>query len=129
MWPKYGSFSFFSISPSNEYLELISFRMDWFDHPRDSRVFSNTTVPEHQFFDTPSSLWSNFHMTTGKTIALAIWTDIIASSCFHSILLILLILTPLSCGLINGPIFVPSCSCALTEGTTSSHLVAFLRIT
>ena len=29
-WPKYWSLSF-SISPSNEYLRLISFRMDWFD--------------------------------------------------------------------------------------------------
>ena len=29
-WPKYWNFSF-SISPSNEYSELISFRMDWFD--------------------------------------------------------------------------------------------------
>ena len=29
-WPKYWSFSF-SISPSNEYSDLISFRMDWFD--------------------------------------------------------------------------------------------------
>ena len=29
-WPNYWSFSF-SISPSNEYLELISFRMDWLD--------------------------------------------------------------------------------------------------
>ena len=29
-WPKYWSFSF-SISPSNEYAGLISFRMDWFD--------------------------------------------------------------------------------------------------
>src|SRR5574340_247417 len=29
-WPKYWSFSF-SISPSNEYLGLISFRVDWFD--------------------------------------------------------------------------------------------------
>ena len=29
-WPKYGSFSF-SISPSSEYLELIFFRIDWFD--------------------------------------------------------------------------------------------------
>jgi len=29
-WPKYWSFSF-SISPSNEYLRLISFRMDWLD--------------------------------------------------------------------------------------------------
>ena len=31
-WPKYWSFSF-SISPSNEYSELISFRMDWLDLP------------------------------------------------------------------------------------------------
>ena len=29
-WPKYSSFSF-SISPSNEYSRLISFRIDWFD--------------------------------------------------------------------------------------------------
>ena len=29
-WPKYWSFSF-SISPSNEYSGLITFRMDWFD--------------------------------------------------------------------------------------------------
>ena len=30
-WPKYWSFSF-TISPSNEYSGLISFRMDWLDH-------------------------------------------------------------------------------------------------
>jgi len=30
MWPKHWSFSF-SISPSNEYSGLISFRLDWFD--------------------------------------------------------------------------------------------------
>ena len=30
LWPKYWSFSF-SISPSNEYSGLISFRTDWFD--------------------------------------------------------------------------------------------------
>jgi len=30
MWPKYWSFSF-SISPSNEYSGLISFKIDWFD--------------------------------------------------------------------------------------------------
>ena len=30
MWPDYWSFSF-SISPSNEYSGLISFRIDWFD--------------------------------------------------------------------------------------------------
>ena len=45
-WPKYWSFSF-SISPSNEYSGLISFRMDWLDLFQSkgrSRVFSNTTV-------------------------------------------------------------------------------------
>ena len=40
-WPKYWSFSF-SISPSNEYSGLISFRMDWLDlySPRDSQESS-----------------------------------------------------------------------------------------
>ena len=45
-WPKYWSFSF-SISPSNEYAGLISFRIDWlfsFLSKGLSRVFSNTTV-------------------------------------------------------------------------------------
>ena len=45
-WPKYWSFSF-NISPSNEYLGLISFRMGWLDLLQSkglSRVFSNTTV-------------------------------------------------------------------------------------
>ena len=43
-WPKYWSFSF-SISPSNEYSGLISFRMDWFGSPcspRDSQESSST---------------------------------------------------------------------------------------
>ena len=51
-WPKYWSFSF-SISPSNEYSGLISFRMDLLDLLQFkglSRVFSNTTVQKHQFF-------------------------------------------------------------------------------
>ena len=44
MWPKYWSFSF-SISPSNEYSGLISFRIDWFDLfvvQRDSQESSPT---------------------------------------------------------------------------------------
>ena len=52
-WPKYWSFSF-SISPSNEYSGLISFRINWFDWL--SRVFSNTTVQKHQFFHAQLSL-------------------------------------------------------------------------
>ena len=39
-----------------------------------SRVFSNSIVQKHQFFGTQPSLWSNSHMTTGKTIALTRWT-------------------------------------------------------
>ena len=54
-WPKYWSFSF-SISPSNEYLGLISFRMDWLQSKGLLRVFSNTTVQKHQFFSTQFSL-------------------------------------------------------------------------
>ena len=58
-WPKHWSFSF-SISPSNEYSGLISFRIDWFDSPWEikgfSRVFSNTTVQKYQFFGAQLSL-------------------------------------------------------------------------
>ena len=57
-WPKYWSFSF-SISPSNEYSALISFRMDWLDLLAVqglSRVLSNTTVQKHQFFSAQLSL-------------------------------------------------------------------------
>ena len=51
-WPRYRSFSF-SISPSNEYSGLISFRMDWFDLlavQGTFKIFSNTTVQKHQYF-------------------------------------------------------------------------------
>ena len=50
-WPKYWSFSF-NISSSNEYSELISFRMDWISLQSKglSRVFCSTTVQKHQLF-------------------------------------------------------------------------------
>ena len=58
-WPKYWSFSF-SISSSNEYSGLISFRMDWLDLSLQSKelssVFSSTTVQKYQFFSTQFSL-------------------------------------------------------------------------
>ena len=57
-WPKYWSFSI-SISSSNEYSELSSFRMDWFDllaFQRTLRVFSNTIVQKDQFFRAQLSL-------------------------------------------------------------------------
>ena len=62
-WPKYWSFSF-NISPSNEHSGLISFGMDWLDLLAVSRVFSNTTVQKHQFFNTQLYLQSNSHIHT-----------------------------------------------------------------
>ena len=74
-WPKYWSFSF-SISPSNEYSGLISFRVDWLDllavqgtlkhllqHPS-----SKASILQHSAFFIVQL--SHPYMTTGKTIAL-----------------------------------------------------------
>ena len=74
-WPKYWSFSF-SISPSNEYSGLISFRMDWFDF----LAVQGTLKSLLQHHSSKASiLWcsaffmvqlSHPYMTNGKTIAL-----------------------------------------------------------
>ena len=64
--PEYWSFSF-SITPSNEYSGLISFMIDRFIslHSKGlSRVFSNTTVQNHQFFCAQLSLECNTHIHT-----------------------------------------------------------------
>ena len=78
-WPKYWSFSF-SISPSNEYSGLISFRMGWLD----LLAVQGTLKSLLQYHGSKVSiLWhsaffmaqlSHPYMTTGKTIALTIWT-------------------------------------------------------
>ena len=76
-WPKNWSFSS-SISPSNEYSGLISFRMDWFD----LLVVQGTLKSPLQLHNS-SVLWhsaffmvqlSHLYMITGKTIALTGWT-------------------------------------------------------
>ena len=77
-WPKYWSFNF-SISSSNEYSGLISFRMDWFDllavqgtlksllqhHSSEASILRRSAF----FMVHPSYPY----MTTGKTIDLTIW--------------------------------------------------------
>ena len=76
-WPKYWSFSF-SISLSNEYSALISFRIDWFItlQSKALKSLSSITIRKHQFFSAQPCFWCNSHihtyMTTGKTIALII---------------------------------------------------------
>ena len=78
-WPKYWNFSF-SISPSNEYSRLISFRIDWFDLLA-GQVTLKSLLQHHS--TKASILWcsaffrvqlSHPYMTTGKTIALSRWT-------------------------------------------------------
>ena len=63
-WSKYWGFSF-SISPSNDFSGLISFRTDRLDLLLSKglqSVFSNTTVQKHQFFSAQLSLYSNSHI-------------------------------------------------------------------
>ena len=57
-WPKYSNFSF-SISPSNEYSGLISFRIDWsalLAVQGTLKTLLHTTVLKHPFFGTQLSL-------------------------------------------------------------------------
>ena len=76
-WPNYWSFS---ISPSNEYSGLISFRMDWLDVLAVQRTLKSFL--QHHI-SKASILWhsvffmvqlSHPYITTGKTIALTRWT-------------------------------------------------------
>ena len=62
------SASYFSISPSNEYSGLISFRIDWFALLAVQRTLKNLLqhhIWKHQFFGTQPCLWSNSHIHTG----------------------------------------------------------------
>ena len=78
-WPNYWSFSF-SISPSNEFSGLISFRIDWLDF----LAVQGTLKSLLQHLSSKASILqcsaffivqlSHPYMTTGKTIALTRWT-------------------------------------------------------
>jgi len=78
-WSNYSSFSF-SISPSNEYSGLISFRMDWLDLLVNQGTLkslfqhynSKAIVLRHSAFSIVQ-LWHPL-LTTGQTIALTRWT-------------------------------------------------------
>ena len=78
-WPKYWNFHF-GFSPSNEYSELISFRMDWLDLP----AVQGTLKSLLQHYSSKASILqrsalfviqlSHSYMTIGKTMALTRWT-------------------------------------------------------
>ena len=75
-WPKYWNFNF---SPSNKYPGLISFRIDWFALLAVQGTFKNSGLKfwKHQFFFSAFFMVQLLHpyITTGKTIALTIWTN------------------------------------------------------
>ena len=102
-WPEYWSFSF-TISPSDEYSGLISFRMDWLD----LLAVQGTLKSLLQYHRSKASiLWcsaffvvqlSHPYMTPGKTIALTRWT-FVGKVMFLLFNLILDITNPMDVGL------------------------------
>ena len=88
-WPKYWSFSL-TISPSNEYSRLISFRMDWLD----LLAVQGTLKSLLQHHSVKASIirlsaffmvqLSHLYMTTGKTIALSIVVQSLSYAWFSS---------------------------------------------
>ena len=98
-WPKYWSFN---ISPSNEYSGFISFRIDWFDLLAVQRTLKSVL----QHHNLKASIFqcsaffivqlSHLNMTTGKTIALSIWTlvsQVIPCKVFIKLLTLFSVLT------------------------------------
>ena len=85
-WPKYWSFNFgFNMTSSNEYLRLISSRIDWFDLLAVQGTLKNLL---QQHSSKASILWHSAffmaqaspYMTAGKTIALTMHTDLCQQS-------------------------------------------------
>ena len=79
-WPKYWSFSF-SISPSDEYSGLISFRMDWLDLLAVHEILKSLQHHSSKASILQCSAFlivqlSHPYMTTGQNIALTKWTSV-----------------------------------------------------
>ena len=118
-WPKYGSFSF-SISPSNEYSGLISFRVDWFY----LLAVQGTLKSLFQHHNSKQMIhWrsgffivqlSHPYMTTGKTIALTRQTFVSKSMSLLFNMLSRLVIT-----------FSPRDKCLLISWLQSSSTVIF----
>ena len=73
-WPKYWSFSF-SISPPNEYSELISFRMDWLDLLAVQGTLKSLL---HTTFKNINSLTPGFLYSTTLTSIHDYWKNLVA---------------------------------------------------
>ena len=124
-WPKYWSFSF-SISPSNEYSGLISFRMDWLDLLAVQGTLKSllqhhhwkASIFQHSAFFTVQL--SHPYVTTGKTIALTIWTFVGKSMGYLSI--------PLNCLQFPSVQLVQLLSCVWHFGTPWISSISLISI-
>ena len=96
-WPKCWSFNF-SISLSNDYSELVSFRMDWLDLVDVQETEESSPTPS----STASILWhsaffivqlSHLYITTGKIIVLTRWTFIDKAMSLHFNMMSRLVIT------------------------------------
>ena len=116
-WPKYWNFSF-SISPSNEYSGLISFRMDWLDLLAVQGTLKS--LLQHQSSKVSIRWHSAFfivqlshpYMTTGKTTALTRWTFVGKVMCLLFNMLSRLVIT-----------FLPRSKCLLISWLQSPSAV------
>ena len=102
-WPKYWSFNF-SISPSNEYSGLISFRLDWLD-----LLAVQETLKSLQHHNSKASILqcssffivqlSHPYMTTGETIALTrqIFVDKVMTLLFNMLSRLFIAFTKSKC--------------------------------
>ena len=128
-WPNYWSFSF-SISPSNAYSGLISFRMDWLDLLEVQRTLlqhhsSKASILQHWAFFIVQI--SHLYMTTGKTVTLTRWTfvDKVMSLLFNMRSRLVIIFLPRSKRLLISWLQSPSIVILETppkKSATVSHL-------
>ena len=133
-WPNYWNFSF-SISPSNEYSGLISFRMDWLDFLAVQGILksllqhhsSKASILLHSAFFTVQL--SHPYMTTGKTIALTRWTFVgkVMSLLFNSLSSFVIAFLPRSKSL-NFMAAVTICSDFGAQETKVCHCFIFFPI-
>ena len=128
-WPKFWSFSF-SISPSKEYLGLISFRMDWLD----LLAVQGTLKSLLQHHSSKASVLqgsaffivqlSHPYMTTGKTIAFTRWTFVgkVMSLLFNRLSRLVIAFLPRSKHLLISWLQSPSAVNLEPKKTKSDHV-------
>ena len=127
-WPNYWSFSF-SISPSNEYSGLISFRMDWLDLLAVQEILKS--LLQHHSSKVSIIQCSAFfivqlshpYMTTGKTIALSRWTFVckVMSLLFNMLSRLVIAFLPRSKCLLISWLQLPSAVIEAQENKVSHY--------